>query len=759
MRNPNLWGTVARYTTALVLVAGAAALRSGMPDILADTPFLAFYPAVILAAIFGGLGPGLLAALATTLCMDVLFIPPAGHLHLLSVVDVARQVIFLAGSLAISLVADRKRRLRIRERRQAAELAELAELTDLGQLVVHDTQGRIIRWSQGAARLYGYSAEQAHGNLLPDLLQTQFPEPLAAIWKKLHAAGRWEGELIHCRADGALVTVASVWVLRPGTRQQPAVVLQTNNDITAQKGAERALLDNRQRLAGIIGSAMDAIITVDQDQRIILFNPAAERMFRCPASAALGSLIDRFIPERFRAAHRGHIGKYAQTGETSRAMGRLGEISGLRADGEEFPIEASISQVRIGERSMLSVILRDATERQAIVAQLHQAKVEAEEANKAKDEFLAVLSHELRNPLTPVLAAAALLAQNRQFDGDTHDTLEMIRRNAQLEARLIDDLLDITRIARGKVVLDKHPLELDTVLRRAVEVCQPDVAARQVHFGVDAPDGPYLVHGDAARLQQVFWNLLKNAIKFTPSGGCVGMRCRRQTNGTGAGYVVVEVNDSGVGIKPEALSRIFNAFDQGERGVTRQFGGLGLGLTISKTMVELHGGTIEAQSAGKGCGASFRVRLPLSNRPTPPQRHNGPDNSPVTRALRILLVEDHHDTARIMARLLAGQGHNVQIAEDVSTALKLASAQTFDLLISDLGLPDGSGMDLVRTLRTNGSRLPAITLSGYGQEDDIKQSRSAGFNAHLTKPVDLHALETTIAKVMNGDRAASETSA
>jgi len=382
-------------------------------------------------------------------------------------------------------------------------------------------------------------------------------------------------------------------------------------------------------------------------------------------------------------------------------------------------------------------------------AALLQAKEIAEAASKAKDHFLAVLSHELRNPLNPVLTTAIMLQKNTRLDADTHEQLEIIRRNVELEARLIDDLLDVTRIERGKVELDRQPIELCTVLRWAVEVCQADIETHKFEFGIDLGPAPYWVNADAARLQQVFWNLLKNAIKFTPDGGCVGIRCRPE----GEHWVCVEVNDSGAGIESEAMGRIFNAFEQAERSLTRQFGGLGLGLTISKALVEMHGGSIEVDSAGRGRGATFRIRLPRIAADTTPtttlQPHAAaPAESPSTaRPLRILLVEDHVDTVRIMSRLLAAEGHHVQAAGDVATGLNLARQHPFDLLLSDLGLPDGSGLDLMRALRSAGINLPGIAISGYGQEQDIAQSLAAGFTAHLTKPVNLQKLASLIQSV------------
>jgi two-component system CheB/CheR fusion protein len=320
--------------------------------------------------------------------------------------------------------------------------------------------------------------------------------------------------------------------------------------------------------------------------------------------------------------------------------------------------------------------------------------------------------------------------------------LEMIRRNVEMEARLIDDLLDVSRIARGKFELQKQRVELCTIIERAVEVCRPDIEARCLHFGVDiGPAAPYWIEADVARLQQVFWNLLKNAIKFTPNGGCVGIRCRPEGQ-----HVAVEVNDSGIGIETAAHSRIFDAFEQAERSITRQFGGLGLGLAISKALVEMHGGTIEATSEGKGKGATFRVQLPLTAPALRPATvvPAAPAQAMV-RPLRILLVEDHGVTAKMMKMVLMADGHTVQTAGDVATALELADQNGFDLLMSDLGLPDGSGHDLIRQLRQLGHTFPGIALSGYGREDDIQRSLEAGFVTHLTKPASREAVVAAVA--------------
>jgi PAS domain S-box-containing protein len=377
-----------------------------------------------------------------------------------------------------------------------------------------------------------------------------------------------------------------------------------------------------------------------------------------------------------------------------------------------------------------------------------RARNVAEEASAAKDRFLAVLSHELRTPLTPVLAAVSMLQRRGSASAPADGELEIIRRNIELEARLIDDLLDLTRIARGKIELDRRPVLLGTIIDRAVGVCRPDLEARGMHFaGPLGEDACGLVEADTARLQQVFWNLLRNSIKFTPHGGCIGIRCRLEH-----GRAVVQVSDSGVGIEAEALPRIFDAFAQASRGITRQFGGLGLGLAICKSLVEMHGGTIEAHSEGRDRGATFTVRLPLISPAPDSPALAGPfpaASAPATTAgpLRMLVVEDHGDTAEMLRLMLEAEGHSVETAGDVGTALESAGRTAFDLVISDLGLPDGSGLDLMRELRARGLDLPGIALSGYGQEQDVRQSEEAGFSTHITKPVDLDRLVEAVCRV------------
>jgi signal transduction histidine kinase len=388
-------------------------------------------------------------------------------------------------------------------------------------------------------------------------------------------------------------------------------------------------------------------------------------------------------------------------------------------------------------------------------AELQRTKELAESANQAKDHFLAVLSHELRTPLTPVLATVQLLERRSDLPPDYAEPLAVIRRNVELEARLIDDLLDLTKIARGKLDLHFQPLDVHETLLQVLEICGRDVEAKEIDVQITLGASRHVVRADPARLQQVLWNVVKNAVKFTPEGGRIAIATADglEDSGVSDATMRIEVADTGVGIEPDVLPRIFDAFEQGGQGVTRIFGGLGLGLAISKALIDLHGGAIEATSAGRDQGATFTISLvaatPERSRAASPPR---PDAASAHRpGLRILLVEDHADTREAVAELLGLYGHTVATAGSCAEALARLGECVVDLVVSDLGLPDGSGLDLMREIgRRCGPEVKGICLSGFGMEEDVRQSRDAGFLAHLTKPVDLRELEAVLARVMEG---------
>lgn len=369
---------------------------------------------------------------------------------------------------------------------------------------------------------------------------------------------------------------------------------------------------------------------------------------------------------------------------------------------------------------------------------------ESREQNQAKDRFLAVLSHELRTPLQPVLSAATALLRDPRIPADLLEQVRTIQRNIQLEARLIDDLLDLTKITTGKLTLEKHPVNLHSVIPRVVEICEEGAIAKKLTLSTAFKSTRPWVSADPGRVQQILWNLVKNAVKFTPAGGSVTIH-----TSTAGEQLIVEVIDTGIGIEGKVLARIFDAFEQGDPTITRQFGGLGLGLAISKVLAERHEGVLEAFSDGPGLGATFRLTLPTIEGPAKPSpgAHGNYPAKP-TRVLNILLVEDDVDTAFIMSRLLATIKHTVATANSCRSALAAAEDGEFDLLLCDLGLPDGSGLDIVGEIKALLPNLKAIALTGYGAAEDIQRSTDAGFDAHLTKPTTLDQIVGTIDRLL-----------
>jgi len=377
---------------------------------------------------------------------------------------------------------------------------------------------------------------------------------------------------------------------------------------------------------------------------------------------------------------------------------------------------------------------------------------EALAAATAKDDFLAALSHELRTPLNPVLLVASDAANNADFPASARLAFRTIEKNALLEARLIDDLLDLTRIEHGKLRLELQPIEAHVVVRDAIANVQADALDKQITLSVKLAAPRSNVRGDPARLQQIFWNVLKNGIKFTPVGG--NLAVHSQLDEVGAEWSL-EVIDTGIGMEPHELRNVFNAFAQGDHARvhgSHQFGGLGLGLAICQKLVELHDGRIEAASEGRGRGSTFRVHLPLVETANPAAgAGNGwvahPAANAAIPAKRILLVEDHAPTRGPLVVILNRRGYLVIAVGSAAEALDAAAQNPFDLVLSDIGLPDMDGYALMRQLKQRHG-LPGIALTGYGMESDVAQSVDAGFVAHLTKPIHFDTLERTLRAVL-----------
>jgi signal transduction histidine kinase len=384
-------------------------------------------------------------------------------------------------------------------------------------------------------------------------------------------------------------------------------------------------------------------------------------------------------------------------------------------------------------------------ERRRVEEELQQQKSVVEAANRTKDHFLAMLSHELRTPLTPVISALECLEIEPEQTEDARSALAMIRRNIELETRLIDDLLDFTRIARDKMQLRFAPVDAHLAISNVVEICRAEVQSKRLRVHLNLRANAHLVAADTAKFQQIIWNLLKNAVKFTPEDGEITIA---SSNPSSEG-LMISVRDTGIGMDAEIMRRIFDPFEQGNRSFERRFGGLGLGLAISKSLAQVHGGTLTAQSDGCDRGSTFILSMPtlsLAEEAAVPHKTTSEASQ---QGLKILLVDDHQDTCAALEKLLVRRGHLVAATHNVRSAMEAAVRNKFDLLISDIALPDGSGMDLMMQLRAI-SNVPGIAISGFGNNSDIERSLQAGFSEHLIKPIKLEKLEAAIERAIAG---------
>ncbi|HEY7181371.1 MAG TPA: ATP-binding protein, partial [Blastocatellia bacterium] len=544
-------------------------------------------------------------------------------------------------------------------------------------------------------------------------------------------------------------------------------------DITESKHADEALRESEERLAGIVSSAMDAIITVDEDQRVILFNEAAEQMFGRPAAEALGQPIIRFIPDRFHITHTEHVRRHSETGGASSAMGRLGAINALRADGVEFPIEASVSSIDVGGRKLYTIILRDITELKLAEAEREQlareqvARASAEVANRSKDEFLAMVSHELRSPLNAILGYSRMLRSGPVDRDAISKVTAVIERNAKAQLQIIEDLLDSARIITGKLRIELEPIDLVPALEAALDTVRPTAEAKGISLAANFGPSPEVTLGDSTRLQQVVWNLLSNGIKFTPEGGRVELRMESDAN-----HIRIKVSDTGKGIDPEFLPFAFDPLRQADSSSARRYGGLGLGLSLVKHLVELHGGTITAASEGSGRGSTFTVTLPRRQLefiapPTPavtPRevRTEGAiqlDQTLSLEGVSVLVVDDQEEARLVLTQTLSEYGAQVTAVSSGVDALAFLSdlpeGKRPDALILDVAMPGEDGYAVLKKVRGleverggAAGRIPAIALTACGRSKDRLRALQAGFDIYVAKPVEPAELAVVIASLM-----------
>jgi PAS domain S-box-containing protein len=768
--------SLAPYVIAVGSVVLAWILREALTPIWGPNslPFVFFFPAIVLTAWYGRLRLAVLSIGLSAMLANYFFLEPRHTFGIGNAGEAVGITAFVVCSIAVALGIEAMHRANERAKRAVEELrqadqasAHLAAIvTSSSDAIISKTlEGVVLSWNDGARRVFGYSADEMIGQPIRRLIPQDIQQEEDFILARIRAGERIEHyETVRLRKDGKLINVSLTISPIKNSAGQVVGASKIARDVTERRQVEEALSESEDRLSRLINSAMDAVIAVDGQQLIMLFNPAAEQMFGCPAADAIGSPVDRFIPASLREAHHRHIDDFGWTGATAPRMGELGALSGVRANGDEFPIEASISYMESRGEKMFTVILRDISQRKAaeaeremLLAREQELRRAAEESVRLKDEFLATMSHELRNPLNVILGYSEVLLRSDEFRKSPQLLRmgEALRRNALAQSHLIRDLLDLSRLRSGKLTLNAETVSVMTAINNAVETVRADASAKQIEIQIEAPDLALFVEGDLLRLEQIIWNLLTNAVKFTPAHGRILVRAVRDR-----ADVVLSVEDTGQGIDAKFLPHVFEMFRQADASTSRAQSGMGIGLALVRQLVELHGGNVDVTSAGVGLGTCFTVRLPHSTRGGMSLASVLDFTDEHFGRLDVLVLDDSEDTTEMLRHLLEQNGADVTTATSGLEALRIASEREFDIVLSDISMPGMDGFEFVRRLRALPANkdVPVLALTGFGRPEDIRRAETEGFFTHLTKPFDVKVLAEILQRVPQRRRSSQASS-
>ena len=614
-------------------------------------------------------------------------------------------------------------------------LAAIVDSSD-DAIISKNLDGIITSWNRSARLIFGYTPAEAIGRPMTILLPADRKAEEAEILQRVRRGERIDHiETVRQRKDGSLLDVAATISPIQSVGGEIVGASAVLRDITERKRGDRAGL----LLASIVSSSEDAIISKSLDGIITSWNEGAQRIFGYAVDEAVGRSVLMLVPadrkeEEPAILARLRRGERVDHFETIR----------VRKDGQHFPVSLTISPMRdsTGRVVGASKIARDITELKRIAGEREQllqseraARAQAEHANRMKDDFIATVSHELRTPLNAIVGWTAVLREG-DHGPEVAEGVEVIQRNALAQAQLIEDLLDLGRIASGKLALQAVGIDLAELVREATAAVGPGAAARSLEIKIALEHGMAAIRGDKQRLQQVLGNLLTNAIKFTPDGGTVRLTTRRRHSS-----VEIEVADNGCGMAPDFLPHVFERFRQADSSTTRRFGGLGIGLALVKQLVELHGGTVRADSPGLGEGSTFTIVLPSASPAT-----RAPGEAPAdaeSRAaeslagIKVLLVDDDRDSLAVLGRVLGTRGALVRAAAGMDEALAAFADFGPDIVLSDIGMPLHDGYELIRRLRQlpGGATVPAAALTALARSEDRMRALHAGYQTHLSKPI------------------------
>jgi PAS domain S-box-containing protein len=667
------------------------------------------------------------------------------------------QLSALADQAAIALQNARLYEIELTEKtlaRSASEIARrrLAAIVESSEdaVISKNLDGIIETWNKAAERVFGYTAEEVVGKSITILIPSDRVDEESTILGRIRQGERIEHfETSRRHKDGTLFNVSLT--ISPIKNEQGQVIGASKivRDITENKKAEEQLKRALAFDEAVMSSMGEGLYTVDSEGRVTFMNPAAQRLF--------GWTLQELIGNKMHAAthHTRRDGSpfLAEDCAGLRVLREgitLSEFEDvfIRKDGTFFDVVYSSSPLRdeSGAITGLAVVFRDTSEhklaekeRASLLAREQQARADAEEANRLKDEFLATLSHELRNPLNVVIGYAEILRRSNESQSHAFvvKAADTIRRNALAQAQLVSDLLDLSRLQMGKVSLNLQPVSLSTIITDAVETVRTEAKAKRISLNIDIDPEILVIEGDPVRLGQIAWNLLNNAVKFTCVDGAVKITLTR--DGDDARLVV---EDDGQGVSPEFLPHVFEIFRQADASSARRQGGMGIGLALVKQLAELHDGRVSAESKGVGTGARFSVWIPLYK---PGVSGLASERTGATGALRkkfILVVDDSPETTEMLGKLLQLEGAFVESARSGAEALDIARRKNFDLVVSDISMPEMDGYQLLQKLRELPSmaNVPALALTGYGRGADVERALEEGFAEHLTKPLDLDQL-------------------
>jgi PAS domain S-box-containing protein len=810
-----------RYGIALASVAAAFLIRWALTPVLGDTvPYIQCFPAVMVSAWYGGLGPGLAATALGALIAVFFLVPPHFSLVINQAADAAGLILFLLVGTVISTLNEGLRRSRETAERQAADLQTSLAERERAHRSLRESEERLrfaleaahlgywdwnigtghVKWSENLEPLHGMAPGSFTGTF-EAFLERVHPEDRerieTAITRALEQGEGYDTELRIVWPNGGIHWVVAQGKIIRDEAGKPARMIGVTRDITERKQAEEV----RSYLAAIVESSEDAIIGKTLDGVLTSWNAGAERLYGYSADEVIGRPVSLLIPpdvpndvpsilERLRRGER--IRDY----ETVRQA----------RDGRRLQVSLTVSPIRdpTGRITGAATIARDITARKLLETELQarheQIQTQAEELeaqyeelqvqhdeladqDRRRNEFLALLAHELRNPLAPIVIAAEVLRQADPSDPAFRRQREILVRQTRHLARLVDDLLDVSRVTQGKITLQKEPVDLAAVVEQAVQISNSLIHERGHDLSVTLPPGVVRLEADPTRLVQVLCNLLNNAAMYTDLGGKIWLSAEVEgswlrvegewlrvegegpnpqpstlnpqpdpTLNSQPSTVTIRVRDTGRGIAPDVLPHIFDMFVQVDRTTTLSQGGLGVGLTLVRSLVEQHGGTVEAHSTGPGPGSEFIIRLPIADWglriadwgfPSP----NPQSAIPNPQSRRVLVVDDNIDAAETLADLLKLWGHEVCVAHDGAGGLKAAREYRPEVILLDIGMPDMDGYEVARRLRAEeaGRQAQLLAVTGYGQAEDRQRAREAGFDHHLTKPVDPEVVRDLLA--------------